>query len=153
MLAAEGLDIEAAGGQYTDFVAMWREAAYAIAEKLYAEGRDIEAYAYYKRLEGYRDVSTKKLTRPVYLLFGTWKSANGDVFEFHEDGTCLINGERLLYRAHRYQLRCGNAVEDLSTVYQIVNLREKSLSLSGTSKGNTKTYRMTRVEEETESGE
>ena len=147
MLAAEGLDLESAGGEYSDFVAMWREAAYAIAESLYAQNRDIEAYAYYKRLEGYRDVSTKKLTRQVYLLFGTWKSSSGDIFEFREDGTCLINGQRLFYQAHRYQLRCGNAVEDLSITYQIVNLREKTLTLKGTSKGNSKTYRMTRVEE------
>lgn len=144
--AAEGLDVASAGGEYSDFLAMWREAAYLTAEALYNQQRDIEAYAYYKQLEGYRDVSTKKLTRQVYYLFGSWKSQTGDTFEFREDGVCVINGKRLFYRAHRYTVRCGESVDDLSITYQIVNAREKTLTLQGTSKGNKQTYRMTRVE-------
>ena len=142
----EGLDLNTASAKYADLRDIWQAAAYEYAEQLYNDDKVFEAYAYYIRLEGYKDVSTKKLTRYTYNLFGAWENSKGEVFIFNPDGSCIVNGQDLFYFAKQYTLRTGRSPDSLDVTYRIVSVNANRLSLKVTSRGanHNKNYSLTR---------
>ena len=138
------LDMTDTGEQYADIQAMFHDAVYQYAEALYADKKPYEALKYYRMILDYKDVSTKKITRVPYQIIGKWESTKGVIFEFRDDGTCVMDGKEMYYYARQYLLQVGERPEEININYNIVYLREKALTIQNT---KTKTlYKCTRVE-------
>jgi hypothetical protein len=142
--ALSGLDREHTGEKYQDIQQMYQEANYLYADALYADNKPYEALVYYRNILEYKDVKTRKLNRTPYRIIGKWESTKGVVFEFRDDGTCLMDGKELYYFARNYSLMAGDRPEKLDIAYRIVNLRDNSLSIQN--QKNKVLYKCTRVE-------
>ncbi len=143
--ALSGLDREEPGEKYAYIGEMYREANYRYADQLYEEQKPYEALVYYRNVLDYRDVSTKKLKRVAYEIIGKWESTKGAVFIFRDDGTCSMEGKEMYYYARTYSLLVGDRPDELDILYNIVDLRAKSLSLRHEDTG--KLFKCARVEE------
>jgi hypothetical protein len=53
---------------------LYQEAVYLLADSLFDEGKPYEAYPYYKKIEDYKDVKSKKLDRYAYKVLGKWEA-------------------------------------------------------------------------------
>ena len=65
----------------------------------------------------------ERLEKPVYMLIGKWKSEKGFIMEFHDDGSCVIDGKTLYYTlANQYSLCIGTSPSNATRqTYEIVD--------------------------------
>lgn len=141
--ALEPLDRENPGETYSNVQAMYQDAVYRYAMELYNDQKPYEALPYYRKILGYKDVDSRRLTRVPYRVLGTWQTEDGLVMEFSEDGTCTIDGRKYYFYAQNYLLAVGDRQDDLDIRYNILNLTDKSFNVRRESPKAT--YRMTRV--------
>ena len=130
--------------KYADIPDMYRESCYRLANRLYEEKKPFEAYAYYRQILDYKDVSTRKLNKTVYKLMGAWETESGFTAVFREDGTCRIGDKEYFYTAATYALRLGESTEKMENLYNVSSISEKKLTLLE-NKTNTY-YRFKRAE-------
>ena len=130
--------------EYAELKEMWYSARYSLAEKLYGDNKPYEAYPYYLQIPDYKDVSTKKLKRTSYSIFGTWKSSKNETFVFNDDGTCTVNGKNRYYFCRQYTLQIGSSKEELTKTYHIYYQQNNAFTFKD---NETETlYKLTRVE-------
>lgn len=119
--------------EYKELSSMYDEARYQYADKLYSDRKPFEALAYYRQIPGYKDVTTKKLTRLVYRMMGAWRSTySGVEMIFEDDGTCKIDGKSMYYTvgaSGAYALSVGDQPTSLAHTYTILSLSENELNL------------------------
>ena len=142
------LELESVPEKYKDLPELYREACYQYAESLYNAKLPFDALVYYKLIPDYKDVSTRKLTRIIYRIMGTWTGSNKNTqMVFREDGTCRIEDQEYAYVVGvggAYALSIGSDPKDLTYTYNILSLNDRELNLR-----NVKTksvYKMLRVE-------
>lgn len=133
--------------KYADITDLYNEAQYQYAEALYAAKQPFAALPYYRQILEYKDVASKKLTRSVYRILGSWESQSKNMkMEFHEGGTCLIDGKPAYFTVGlqgAYALSVGSAPDDLTYTYNILSLNDKELNIRNI---KTKTvYKMNKV--------
>lgn len=136
----ENVNIDEMDKMYPGIKDLHYDAIYRFADELYTSDKPYEAYAYYKRISGYKDVKSKKMNRYPYLLFGSWKSTKGTMMHFYEDGSCEIDGEKLYYIAGRYRLLTGETPDTLTFTHNIVQVKKNSLTLKN--EKTKRTYKM-----------
>ena len=137
-------DLTTLSETYSAIEDMWYKAGYLLAEQLYDEGKPYEAYPYYLQITDYRDVSTKKLKRVAYSIFGTWTSTKDETFVFHSDGTCTVNGKNMFYYCKQYTLKIGPSKDNLEKSYQIYYQKNNAFTFKDLKTGVV--YKMTRTE-------
>ena len=145
--ALENLDMAHLSGEYQDIPQIYQEACYQYAEQLYRDGKPYEALPYYRRIQDYRDVADKKLTRRAYLILGTWTSASGKTAVFREDGTCNLMGEELFFRVSSFSLYTGTSADAMSITHKVSSIDEKGLTLRDIRDGGDKVYKFTRAQQ------
>ena len=143
--ALSGLSQDYLSDKYDDIPSIYQEACYRYANELYSQKQPFEALKYYRQIEDYKDVSSKRLDKVVYRIMGKWESAKGMVMEFREDGTCTIDGKDYYYYASVYALDIGDRADDLDYVYNIVSNSKNKLTLRHEKQNIL--YRMDRVTE------
>lgn len=119
--------------KFEDLISLYQNAVYTLANQAYAEKNAFVAYRYYKLIPDYLDVSDR-LEAWTYRVLGTWKTADGELAIFNEDGSASINGKDYkLYFVEGYTLQLGDSVAALETLYNMSNrgatrftLRERS---------------------------
>ncbi len=117
---------------------------YRYAEQLYNDGKPYEALPWYRLIADYKDVSSRKLNRHAYRLFGKWESTRGALMEFREDGTCLIDGQEGYYVAGQYRLSTGKTPDTLTYTHNITHKTNTSLTLREES--TKRLYKMKRLD-------
>ena len=142
-----GLNMDFLPKKYAGLKEMYDEARYHYAEALYNARKPFEALVYYNQIKDYKDVSSKKLTRSVYRIIGSWSSASKHIqMIFRPDGTCQIDGKPFRYMVGingAYALSIGETADNLTYTYNILSLSDEELNLRNV---KTKTvYKMDRM--------
>ena len=141
--ALEPLDRRDPNDKYRNVQALYENAVYLYANKLYDAREPYLALPYYRKIPDYKDVTRTKLTRTPYRILGAWQTEKGFKMTFREDGTCTIDGRDYLFYARNYLLAVGDRREELNTTYNILALSTDQMNLR---RDDPRTlYKMTRV--------
>jgi tetratricopeptide (TPR) repeat protein len=130
---------------YHEALDCYNESHYRIANDLYNQGFPYQALPYYRKIVGYKDVESAKLSRNAYQILGVWQDENRLSMRFNDDGTCLIDGNPLYYTVRNYYVSTGETADELNAVYRISRLTANELTLRDLRDGINNTYWMTRV--------
>ena len=124
--------------------ALYQEAAYLYAEKLYDEDKPYEALPFYQRAVGYRDTKDKKLERRAYLILGQWESTSGKEAVFNPDGTCELLGEKLYFRVNNFSVFTGVDPDSMTVTHKLSAIDKNGMSLRDISTSEETVYKFTR---------
>ena len=124
--------------KYKELDDMYSQANYEYANQLYEEGKPYEALPYYRNIPDYKDVSTRRLARNCYMVLGKWVSQT-------DDGTCLIDGEELVFNVvSTYSMNTGVTRERMTLTHKVTYVNEKSLTLRDLRNGANVIIKLTR---------
>ena len=131
--------------KYAGLPKMYQEACYQEASRLYTAGDAYAALPYYQLIPGYRNVD-EVLSRSCYLILGQWLGAEGESYLFLPDGTCSLNGEKLLFTVSTYAMQTGTAADALTLTHKVSSIDKKELNLRDIRDGQNVIIRLTRDE-------
>ena len=114
--------------RYASMTDMYREASIARGEALIEQGKPFDALPILEKITDSRRVD-KLLDAYVYGVIGRWKDLQGGEYIFRRDGSCSILGVEGWYGGEAYDLYIGEEPYPDKTVYSVVDLRKKSLTL------------------------
>lgn len=113
------IDMERMPERYADLKTTFEEATYALANQAYQEKDAFSAKMYYQYIPNYLDVEDK-LKQGTYRMLGKWKTENGIIANFKEDGSAEIDGQSYgLYFADGYDLLLGADKNNLENAFGI----------------------------------
>ena len=122
------------------YLADWlTEANYSEGVRLFKAGKPFEALPYLQAVADYKNVKNSYLSQTCYLLLGRWENASedrSDVFIFYPDGTCSLNGEKLVFSADTYTLKTGADEDSLTLAYRITSIDGKTAVMRDAANNN-----------------
>ena len=122
------------------YLANWlTEANYSEGVRLFKAGKPFEALPYLQAVADYKNVKNSYLNQTCYLLLGRWESTSEDredVFIFYPDGTCSLNGEKLVFSATTYELRTGADEDSLTLTYRVTSIDGQTMVMRDARNGN-----------------
>ncbi len=125
--------------QYAGLEEAYYKANLEYAKQLIASGNSLPAYPYLQRVSGQKEARTL-LKDHIFMILGTWASADGSVAEFRANGTCAIDGQEKYFNVDGYGVMVGDSPMPQKRTHAIVLLDEKKLTLQRESDATTVKY-------------
>lgn len=122
--------------RYADIPELYTQACLARADELIAQNKPLDALDPLERIAD--DAQAKKrLDAYVYDVIGTWVTASGARYIFRRDGTCSLDGREAYFGGSGYSIFIGDEPYPTRRVYNVANLRGKTLTLRENETGAT----------------
>ena len=107
---------------------MYEEACLALADKLIAANRPLDALPVLERIPN-NATAKKRLDVYVYKIIGRWKDRSGTEYTFRRDGSCAIAGEELYFGGRNYDIYVGAEPYPAKAAYSVVSLKKDVLTI------------------------
>ena len=101
------VDRSALPPRYAHLKGQYQDACYQEGNRLFEAGKPYAALSYYREIPGYRNVDDKLTSHTCYLILGEWTDLQGRSYVFHEDGTCELDGETLVFHVSDTVMQTG----------------------------------------------
>lgn len=114
--------------RYADMADMYETACVERAKELIAQKKPLDALPFLERIPE-NEQAQKLLNAYVYQIIGRWKAPQGVEYIFRRDGSCAIAGVEGYFGGQDYRVFVGYAPYPANTVYSVVSLKNKTLTL------------------------